>query len=59
VLANSVRTVESEIWSILQNKELERITEIKEMNIEHLFDDNINVTRYTLSMYNPNIDYEF
>ncbi len=56
-LADRVNTVEAEVWVGYVNKgQYDRITEIKEIDVAELFEDGLNVARYSLAMHNPHIE---
>lgn len=60
VQADRINTVEAEVWVEYINKgHYDRISEIKEININKLFDDGLNVTRYSIATHNPHITSHF
>lgn len=62
IMADSVRTVESEVFVEYikdSHNSTSRIVEIKELNVKELFEDGINIKRYTLASHNPYIESHF
>ncbi len=55
VLADSIRTVEAEVELRYRNTVIDRITEVKEMNVKEFFEEGLNVDRYLLGSHNPHI----
>ena len=57
VLSDRVRTVEAEVWAEYLNEGFyDRITEIKEIDVAELFEDGLNIARYSLAMHNLHIE---
>lgn len=60
VLADRINTVEAEVWvEYIKKGHYDRISEIKEININRLFGEELNVTRYSIAMHNPHITSHF
>lgn len=60
VQADRINTVEAEVWVEYINKgHYDRISEIKEININKIFDEGLNVTRYSIATHNPQITSHF
>lgn len=55
-LADNIRTVEAEVNVRYANSLVERIVEIKEMNVREFFEEGLNIDRYTLALHNPHIE---